>query len=154
MQENYRDINIWYNEHMERFECEIETNSRYSNSLKTIKSAIDKLLDGETQLKKKFDKLDVYKEYHNCEYKLITVTSITDDGECWVTGNSNYRKREKLYRSDSTNLILKTKDNEDKIDVIKSKKEAIGIIQEEINEIVKSFERINIEELQKQVQDS
>jgi uncharacterized protein Yka (UPF0111/DUF47 family) len=134
----YRDIVISYNENTETWECEV-ADGRWSKrtELKDCKKAIDKFIDGGDKIKKKFNKFEVlrFDNYDKAKWRTLTVTSINEDGDVWVTdvkGNRN-----KLSEYDCKSYYLNTKGNTDIITLIKD-------VDAEIEQLYKKREEFRL----------
>lgn len=119
---NYRGIDITYNEGNETWNCQVASKFRSRTNLKDCKDAIDKFLDGEEKLKKKFDRFDVWSNDYHRGWGKLTVTSITDDA-VWTTDEKGNRQKKSDY--DCKRLYLITDENQKLIDEIKATDEKI-----------------------------
>ena len=98
----YRGEKIRYNEFENNWSCDLIANSQLS--LTELKKRLDKKLDEDGKVPfKKFCVWVPSFRYHGNGWRMVTVTSLTDDGkQAWITDG---KEREKVGRSGSDSPI-------------------------------------------------
>lgn len=108
----HRDIEITYNEHRNRWACELF--SKDAESLADARERIDKKLDAEK--KKPFQRFKAFVKSFGYgkggSWPLVEVTSITDDGkQAWVSLGSERQKTGSNYGNNPLGLYLHSAEN-------------------------------------------
>lgn len=140
----YKDFEIEYNENEDVWIGKLEGNEvNRSNSLVSLR----KLLDKFNKDNDKFERVNVisYDSYHGKReddgFFYGTVTSVSDNGEPWVTWKN--KRREKVYRSKK--LYLDTPENRSKIESYNEIRQQIDDLRNKQNDILDSMERFDSE---------
>lgn len=144
----YREVTITFDENNETWNCQVNTKHRSRTNLKDCKDAIDKFLDGEEKLKKKFDRFEVIRKDYHSGWEKLTVTSVTDDA-VWVTDAKGNRQKKSDY--DCRSLFLDTVENNATIEQIKLKEAEAKKVYKEIEKLIETLKYLEPKQFLKEL---
>lgn len=141
MRTEYKDKTIEFDDEREIFVYKEGGDEIYSHaSMKEVKKFIDKIVKGE------FKRIPVYvsARWNRIEWEEAEITSITPNGEVWVTTKG--RTWRKVSRSE---IALKTEDNKKVIEKIAKMHKEAEKLEEDIRKTANSITMTSVEELKK-----
>lgn len=113
MKVDHRGGTVHYHESENRWYPYVGENSvsnRGFGSLKDGRAALDRLIDAEDKLKKKFDKCNAWLVSYSGRPEFVQVTSRADDGEVWIKRDDKRRKvRAADLRADTADNLARVK---------------------------------------------
>lgn len=128
----YRDKTLTYHEGENDWRCEDFSNAtRGSPSLTLAKARVDKMLDGEGEKPKPFEKFQVWSPRHGYDsgWVKVTITGKAERGELWA---SHDRKRSKYSAYDIQRCKQDTPGNDAIIQKIKDLEAQIDSLHDQI----------------------
>lgn len=93
----YKGIKVWYDDHFELWECELDRDRNRMIQKKEI-GELRKRIDEFVRKEKNFKRFEVIRlgtgfSSRSRRGEVLTVTSITDDGEYWTTDSEGTRNK-------------------------------------------------------------
>jgi len=130
----YKGVKVWYNEHSEKWECLLNEDSPRISETQNL-ADLRKRIDAHVKREKNFKRFEVIElsqswRRHGEHYQVLTVTSITANGEYWCVDAKGSRTKERpkgLARNTPENqeIVRKAKETDANAEVLKKQVRAL-----------------------------